>query len=100
MKADDRGHAQEMHQPDILEAAEQVRELGELHGLPQRQAGNHDHDADQHDAEIENFLHGIVVSEIIMTQAKAQRIADGAQDFADRNRETACDESGRSRFRK
>ena len=43
-------------------------EFGELHRLPQRQTGDHDQNADQHDAEIENFLHGVVVREIVMAR--------------------------------
>ena len=35
-----------LHQPDGLETAEQRREFGELHRLPQRETGDHDHNAD------------------------------------------------------
>ena len=85
-KADDRRHAEEMHEPDGLEAAEQRRQLGELHRFPQRQPGDHDEDADRHNAEIENLLHGVVMRQILVREAKAQRVADGRHDLAQRQR--------------
>ena len=74
-KSDDRGHAQEVHHPGRLKTAEQGGELGELHRLPQREAGDHDEDADRHDAEIENFLNGVVVRQIVVAETEAQRVA-------------------------
>ena len=91
----DRRHAEKMHQPDVLETAEQAGQLGELHRLPQRQAGNHDQDADQHDAEIEHLLHGVVMREIVMAQTKPQRFADRDENLAWPRSETVSAESGR-----
>ena len=57
-------------------------QFGELHRLPQAQPGNHDQNADQDDAEIENFLHRVVDRQIVMAQTKAQRIADRGEKLA------------------
>ena len=42
--------------------------------------------ADQHDAEIENLLHGVVMRQIVVAQAKPQCVADRRQNLADRDR--------------
>src|SRR6516165_2499898 len=75
-----------MHEPDVLKAAEQIGELGKLHRLPQSEARGHDQHADDHDAEIEDFLHGVVAGEVVMAQAKSQRFAYRDENFARRNR--------------
>ena len=72
----DRRHAEEMNEARGLEAAEQRGQFGELHRLPDHQAGKHLNDADQDDADIEHALHGVVAGEIVVLQVKSQRIAD------------------------
>ncbi len=72
----DGGHAEEMNESCGLEAAKKSSQFGELHGLPNHQAGEHLSDADQNDADIEHALHGIVAGEIIMLQVKSQRVTD------------------------
>ena len=59
-KQHDRRHAEEMHEPRVLEAAEQRQQFGELHRLPYGEAGDDHHDADADDADIEELLHGVV----------------------------------------
>src|SRR5262249_53490407 len=54
--------------------------------LPQSKPGGHDQHADDHDAEIENFLHGVVAGEVVMAQAKLQCFAYRDENFARRNR--------------
>ena len=99
-KGHDSGHAQEMHQPGGLEAAEQNREFRELHRLPQRQTRDHDEDPDQHDTDIKNFLNRVVVRQIIMAQTKSQRVADGRENLAHRygeqllSKTSGCDAIG------
>ena len=51
--SDDRGHGEEMHQPRALVAAEQGRQLLQLHRLPDGEAGGDDDDAGQQHAGIE-----------------------------------------------
>ena len=63
-----RAHAQEMDDPHRLEAAEQRGQLGELDRLPQHQAGDHDQDADQQNADVEQALDRVVVHGIIMRE--------------------------------
>src|SRR5262249_60649705 len=74
------------HDPDILKAPKKLGPLGKLPRLPQRQAGNHDPPADRHDAEIEHFLHGVVMREIVMAQTKPQRLAHRHEHLARGNR--------------
>src|SRR5437763_5319231 len=46
-KPDDGGHGEEMHVPRCVIAAEESRELLQLHRLPDREARNNHHDAGQ-----------------------------------------------------
>ena len=71
-----------MNEPDGLKAAEQIRQFGKLHRLPQRQAGNHDQDSDRHYSEIEHLLHRVVMRQIIVAQTKPQRLAHSDEYFS------------------
>ena len=78
----DRGHAQEMDEPRGLEAAEQRQQFGELDRLPDRQAGEHDQDADAEDADVEQLLHRVVLGRIVVREPQAHRVVDGGDQLA------------------
>src|SRR5215831_12285760 len=63
-KADDRAHCDKVHIAGEIVAAEQRGQFLKLHRLPDRQAGQHDDNAAQNDAGVEQLLHGVVVREI------------------------------------
>src|SRR5580658_2334866 len=77
-------HAQEVNNSNGLEIIKQARELGELHRLPEAQAGNHDENADEDYAEIKNFLDRVVNRQIVMAETEVQRIVDRGEKLAER----------------
>src|SRR5215475_3437483 len=72
----DRRHGQEMHDAGALIAAEDSRERLQLHGLPDGEAGEHDDDERQDDADIEGALHHVVGREVGVREPAAERRGD------------------------
>src|SRR5271163_1580337 len=76
-KSDDHSHAQEMHQPCTLKAAERADEEVKLYGLPDCQAGNDLRDAGDDDDDVKQFLHGVVNGKIVVCDLEMQRFTHG-----------------------
>jgi hypothetical protein len=74
-EADDRRHAQEVHQARGLEIVEQREQLGELHRLPDREAGQHDQHAGHEHADVEHALHRVVLGRVVVGEVQPQRVA-------------------------
>src|SRR6476646_9516263 len=79
----DRGHAEEMHVARHVIAAEQRRQILQLHRLPDRKTRQHDHDADDDNAGIEQLLHVVVLGQVVMRELAGQR-RPGIRDHAAR----------------
>ena len=77
--SDDRRHGEEMHQPRALVAAEQGRQLLQLHRLPDGEAGGDDDDAGQQHAGIEQPSARRCSGEIVVAEPAGER---GARDRA------------------
>src|SRR5450631_3292612 len=65
-EADDRRHAEEVDVTGDIVAAEQCRQVLQLHRLPDRQSRQHDDDSDRDDAGIEQLLNIIVLCQVVM----------------------------------
>ena len=79
-----------MHEARGLKIVEQRRQLGELHRLPDREPGEDDDNANQHDADIEHLLDRVVAGEIVVPETQCQRVADGRNRARPTRSETAC----------
>src|SRR3974377_763869 len=82
-----------MHKVCGLKVVEQGRQLGELHWFPEREAGEHGADAPRHDADIEDLLDGVVVSEVIMAETKGESVAHGGEQLAQADRKELAPET-------
>src|SRR5437588_11927999 len=72
-KRNDQAHADEVNVTRNIVTAEQRRQPLQLHRFPDRQAREHDDDADHDDAGIEQLLHVIVFGQIVMRELEGQR---------------------------
>ncbi|KAG1460490.1 hypothetical protein G6F57_014312 [Rhizopus arrhizus] len=69
-------HGEEMDAARKFIAAQQVAQPIELHRLPQHQPGQHQHHDVGHDEQVRQFLHLVVVAQVVVGELAAQR---GAQ---------------------
>src|SRR5262245_31368352 len=74
-----------MHQTCGLKIVKQSGQLGKLHRLPDRKAGENHDEPDQNDADVEQLLDGIVAGEIVVLQTQSQRVLDGSDQLAPGN---------------
>src|SRR6476659_5340756 len=80
-EGNDQGHTDEMHVTRGVVTAEQRGEPLQLHRLPDRQARQHDKHADHDHAGVEQFLHVIVLAQIVVRELASQR-SPGIRDYA------------------
>jgi hypothetical protein len=93
---DDCGHRGEMHVARKIVAAEHGRQFLELHRLPDRKTRQDDHNAGEKDPDIQRFLHGVIMREVVVREIEVQRRFDVRQHVARVNRkQLAAEAAGR-----